>query len=96
MWLAQQWLSLEAPTAQTPYAMVDGTGVGYATPFYAQFRRGAEIRRLRSHVKAVVMGYWQGGRVWVMGAALGQTCVSASIQKGIPPLPPRGSRGQGG
>ena len=72
MWLARQGQSLKAPTAQTPYAMVDGTGVGYATPFYAQFRRGAEIRRLRSHVKAVVVGYWQGGRVWVMGAALGQ------------------------
>lgn len=71
-WLAQQGLSLEAPTTQTPYAMVDGTGVGYATPFYAQFRRGAELRRLRSHVKAVVVGYWQGGRVWLVGAALGQ------------------------
>ncbi|MFN7019416.1 MAG: hypothetical protein ACK4RG_09160, partial [Fimbriimonadales bacterium] len=59
-WLAQQGLSLEAPTTQTPYAMVDGTGVGYATPFYAPFRRGAAIRRLRSHVKVVVVGYWQG------------------------------------
>ena len=50
----------EAPTTQTPYAMVDGTGVGYATPFDAPFRRGAEIRQLRSHGKAVVVGYWQG------------------------------------
>ncbi|MDM7461407.1 MAG: hypothetical protein P3X24_007145, partial [bacterium] len=59
-WLAQQGLSLEAPTPQTPDAMVDGTGAGYATPFDAPFRRGAEIRRLRAHVKAVVVGYWQG------------------------------------
>ncbi|MDM7460360.1 MAG: hypothetical protein P3X24_001735 [bacterium] len=51
-WLAQQGLSLKAPTPQTPYAMVDGTGVGYATPFDAPFRRGTEIRRLRARVEA--------------------------------------------
>ncbi len=55
----------------TPYAMVDGTGVGYALPFYAQPCRGTEVRKLRSHVKSVVVGYWQGGRVWLVGAWFG-------------------------
>ena len=74
-WLAKQGLSLEAPTAQTPYAMVDGTGVGYATPFYAQFRRGAEIRRIEQVFGSVKGAYgsyvgsrsWRGARVWVWG-----------------------------
>ena len=63
---------LEAPTAQTPYAMVDGTGVGYATPFYAQFRRGAEIRRIAQVFGSVKGAYgscvssrsWRGARCW--------------------------------
>ncbi len=71
-WLAQLGIALETPTAKTPYAMVDGTGVGYAVPFYAQFRRGAEIRRIGSHVKGVVKGFWQGGRVWIVGVVLGK------------------------
>ncbi len=66
-WLAPMGIALETPTTETPYARVDGTGIGYATPFDAPFRRGAEIRRLRSHVKAVVVSYWQGGYCWVVG-----------------------------
>ncbi len=30
------------------------------------------MRRQRSHVKLVALGYWQGGRVWVVGLELGQ------------------------
>ncbi len=71
-WLAQLGMALETPTAETPYAMVDGTGVGYAVPFYAQYRRGAPIRRIGSHVKAVVVSDWQGGYCWVVGVALGK------------------------
>jgi hypothetical protein len=55
-----------------PVVFVDGTGVGFNTPFYAQFRRGAEIRRIRSHLKAVVLVYCRGGRRWVIGASLGR------------------------
>jgi hypothetical protein len=47
------------------------SGVGFNAPFYAQFRRGAEIRRIRSHLKAVVLVYCRGGRRWVIGASLG-------------------------
>lgn len=71
-WLAQQGLALEGCTTETPYALVDGTGVGYALPFHAQYRRGREIRKLRSHVKVVAVGYWQGGRVWLVGVQLGK------------------------
>jgi hypothetical protein len=74
-WLAAQGIGREragvAAPPETPLVLVDGTGVGYNTPFYARYRRGAEIRRLRSHIKAVVLGYWQGGVVWVVGASLG-------------------------
>ena len=44
-WLAQQGLALEGRPAEAPYAFVDGTGVGYALPFHAQYRRGQQIRR---------------------------------------------------
>jgi hypothetical protein len=50
---------------EVPVVLVDGTGVGFDTPFYAQFRRGSEIRRIRSHVKAVVLVYCRGGLRWV-------------------------------
>ncbi|GIV08966.1 MAG: hypothetical protein KatS3mg019_1057 [Fimbriimonadales bacterium] len=71
-WLAQQGIAAEPATTETPCAFVDGTGVGYAGTFFAQYLRGAEVRRQRSHVKAVALGYWQGGRVWVAGLELGQ------------------------
>ncbi|MCS6920137.1 MAG: hypothetical protein NZM28_10230 [Fimbriimonadales bacterium] len=71
-WLAQQGRALEPPTTATPYALVDGTGIGYAVPLCARFLRGAVVRQLRAHVKVVVVGYWQGGRVWVVGVAMGQ------------------------
>ena len=48
-----------------PVVLVDGTGVGFDTPFCAQFREGSEIRRIRSHVKAVVLVYCRGGLRWV-------------------------------
>ncbi|GIV10199.1 MAG: hypothetical protein KatS3mg019_2290 [Fimbriimonadales bacterium] len=46
--------------------------MGYAGTFFAQYLRGAAVRRQRSHVKLVALGYWQGGRVWVTGLELGQ------------------------
>jgi hypothetical protein len=41
-WLAAQGIAQEIPSAPfpTPVVLVDGTGVGFNTPFYAQFRRG--------------------------------------------------------
>ena len=48
------------------------SGVGFNAPFYAQFRRGAEIRRIRSRLKAVVLVYWRGGQRWVVEASLGR------------------------
>ncbi|GIV07121.1 MAG: hypothetical protein KatS3mg017_0323 [Fimbriimonadales bacterium] len=71
-WLAQQGIAAEPATTETPCAFVDGTGVGYAGTFFAQYLRGAAVRRQRSHVKLVALGYWQGGRVWVAGLELGQ------------------------
>ncbi|GIV87194.1 MAG: hypothetical protein KatS3mg054_1223 [Chloroflexus sp.] len=46
--------------------------MGYAGTFFAQYLRGAEVRRQRFPVKLVALGYWQGGRVWVVGLELGQ------------------------
>jgi hypothetical protein len=72
-WLAEQGIRLEQPAKplEKPLVLVDGTGWGYDTPFYAQHRRGAEIRKMRSHWKGVVLGYWGGGAVWLGGASLG-------------------------
>ena len=66
--LAAQGIAHKTPDAPfpTPVVFVDGTGVGFNTPFYAQFRRGAEIRRIRSHLKAVVLVYCRGGQRWAI------------------------------
>ena len=52
--------------------LMDGTGWGYDLPYYAPYRRGAEIRPIRSHGKGVIWGYWRGGAVWLVGASLGE------------------------
>jgi hypothetical protein len=72
-WLAEQGIALEQPAKplEKPLVLVDGTGWGFDTPYYAQYRRGAEIRQMRSHGKGVVLGYWRGGAVWLVGASLG-------------------------
>jgi hypothetical protein len=72
-WLAEQGIALEQPakSLEKPLVLVDGTGWGFDTPYYAQYRRGAEIRQMRSHGKGVVLGYWRGGAVWLVGASLG-------------------------
>jgi hypothetical protein len=72
-WLAEQGIALEQPAkpSEKPLVLVDGTGWGFDTPYYAQYRRGAAIRQMRSHVKGVVLGYWRGGAVWLVGASLG-------------------------
>ncbi|MGQ9657723.1 MAG: hypothetical protein ACUVV1_07455 [Fimbriimonadales bacterium] len=51
--------------------LVDGTGVGYDMPFYQRLWRGEQIRQIASHVKGVVLGYWEGGVIWLVGASLG-------------------------
>ncbi len=71
-WLAQQGMASETPTCATPCVFVDGTGVGYASPFLAQYLRGAQIRQQRSHVKVVALVHWQGDRAWVIGVQLGE------------------------
>ena len=72
-WLALQGIAREVVEVpfEVPVVLVDGTGVGFDTPFDAQFRRGSEIRRIRSHVKAVVLVYCRGGCRWVVGVSLG-------------------------
>ena len=72
-WLAEQGIALEQPAkpSEKPLVLVDGTGWGVNQPYYAQYRRGAEIRKMRSHGRAVVLGYWGGGAVWLVGASLG-------------------------
>ncbi|GIV09476.1 MAG: hypothetical protein KatS3mg019_1567 [Fimbriimonadales bacterium] len=80
-WLAQQGIAAEPATTETPCAFVDGTGVGYAGTFFAQYLRGAAVRRQRSHVKLVALGYWQGGRVWVAGLELGQAYADVGARR---------------
>jgi hypothetical protein len=72
-WLAKQGIALEQPAkpSEKPLVLVDGTGWGFDTPYYAQYRRGAAIRQMRSHGKGVILGYWRGGVVWLVGASLG-------------------------
>lgn len=48
--------------------MVDGTGVGYNTPFYLRNRGGQEIS---GRLKVVAVFYWQGRRNWVVGVNMG-------------------------
>ena len=67
-WVTVEGIALEpvagaSVSQEPPLVIVYGTGVGSATPFYAQFYRGAPIRGIRSHIKGVVLGYWQGGFV---------------------------------
>ena len=53
--------------------MVDGTGWGSVFPFYQRAKRGQEIRKIKSHVKGViVLGLTERGHRIVMGASLGK------------------------
>jgi hypothetical protein len=72
-WLAEQGIAQQTPNAPFPMPVVwvDGTKVGFTTPFDAPYRRGAEIRQRRSRVKAVVLVFCRGGRCWVVGASVG-------------------------
>jgi hypothetical protein len=56
-WLASQGIAREVVEVpfEVPVVFVDGTGVGFNTPFYAQFRRGAGVGRIRPHLKVVVL-----------------------------------------
>lgn len=51
--------------------LVDGTSWGFGLPYWAFWRRGEELRRLRSHVKGVVVVAAVGCRGMLLGAALG-------------------------
>jgi hypothetical protein len=51
-WLAQKALGGE----RLEVVLADGTGFGFGMPFWTCWRRGAEVRRLRSHGKVVVVG----------------------------------------
>jgi hypothetical protein len=66
-WLAAQGIAQEIPSAPfpTPVVFVDGTGVGFNTPFYAQFRRGG---RDTAHSLAPEGG---GAGVLAWGSAVG-------------------------
>jgi hypothetical protein len=72
-WLAEQGIAQQTPNAPFPMPVVwvDGTKVGFTTPFDAPYRRGAEIRQRRSRVKAVVLVFCRGGRCWVVGGVGG-------------------------
>jgi hypothetical protein len=72
--LAAQGIALEPPAKplEKPLVLVDGTGWGFDTPYYAPYRRGAAIWSMRSHGKGVVWGCWRGGGVWLVGASLGE------------------------
>ncbi len=67
-----EWLAFQVLAGRrVELLLFDGTGFGCNAPYYARFARGAEVRRLRSHVKAVlVMGLVGHSRV-LIGASLG-------------------------
>ncbi len=69
-WLAEQGIARERVKKLLAKSLVLMDGTGWA-PYYAQYRRGAEIRQMRSHIKGVV-GYGRGGAVWLVGASLGE------------------------
>jgi len=58
-----------AKPLEKPLVLGEGTGWGYNTPYYAPYRRGAEIRKMGAHGKGVVLGYGRGGAVWLVGAS---------------------------
>jgi hypothetical protein len=66
-WLAQRALAGDEPEL----LLVDGTGWGFGLPYWACWRRGEELRRLRSHVKGVVVVGVAGGKRVLLGASLG-------------------------
>jgi hypothetical protein len=74
-WLAERGIALaqRAKPLATPLVLVDGTGWGFNKPSYAWYRRRAAIRKIRSHGRGVVLGYWGGGAVWWVGCRWGRS-----------------------
>jgi hypothetical protein len=74
--LAAQGIALEPPAKplEKPLGLVEGTGWGFDTPYYAPYRRGAARRQMRSHGKGVVWGYWRWGVAGggVVGGSVGE------------------------
>ncbi len=68
-WLAEKSTDLE----EIKVLLVDGTGWGYGLSFYQRVKRGQEIRKIKSHVKGViVLGLTKRGHRVVIGASLGK------------------------
>ena len=53
-------------------AVVDGTGFGYNCPFYQRVNRGAEIRKIKSHVKAVYIVFVKGKKRIIRCVGIGE------------------------
>jgi hypothetical protein len=68
-WLANKSITRE----EIKVLLVDGTGWGYGLPFYQRAKRGQEIRKIKSHVKGVViLGLTERDHRVVIGASLGK------------------------
>lgn len=66
-WLARRSKNLK----EVEFLLVDGTGWGYGLPIYQRIKRGAEVRKIKSHVKGVVvLGLNEKGERIVLGAFL--------------------------
>jgi hypothetical protein len=66
-WLARRSKELK----EVEFPLVDGTGWGYGLPIYQRIKRGAEVRKIKSHVKGVVvLGLNEKGERIVLGASL--------------------------
>ena len=66
-WLARRSKNLK----EVEFLLVDGTGWGYGLPIYQRIKRGAEVRKIKSHVKGVVvLGLNEKGERIVLGASL--------------------------
>jgi len=66
-WLARRSKDLK----EVEFLLVDGTGWGYGLPFYQRIKRGREVRKIKSHVKGVVvLGLNEKGERIVLGASL--------------------------
>jgi hypothetical protein len=69
-WLAAQGIALEPPakSLEKPLVLVDGTGWGFDTPYYAPYRRGRRYGRCARMEKGsygAIGGVVGSGALWV-------------------------------